>query len=145
MTHNYQITGMTCISCEAKVKTALLTLPDIESVEVSKEKNEGIISMSKHIAISDLQQAIGGAGSKYQITATHHSEVAEQTKSWFSTYKPILLIFAYITIISTLVSFQNSEFNIHNFMNVFMAGFFITFSFFKMLDRAKPFYTLTII
>jgi copper chaperone CopZ len=133
MTHTYQISGMTCGSCEAKVKSALFTLPDVTNVEVTR--TTATITMDKHISLNDLQNAISAKGN-YTISATQHNEIAEQTKSWFATYKPLLLIFFYITLVSVLVSIniQQSTFNIHNFMNVFMAGFFLTFSFFKLLD-----------
>jgi copper chaperone CopZ len=133
MTHTYQISGMTCGSCEAKVKSALFTLPDVTNVEVTR--TTATITMDKHISFNDLQNAISAKGN-YTISATQHNEIAEQTKSWFATYKPLLLIFFYITLVSVLVSIniQQSTFNIHNFMNVFMAGFFLTFSFFKLLD-----------
>lgn len=133
MTHTYQISGMTCGSCEAKVKSALLTLPDATNVEVTR--TTATITMEKHIALSELQKAIAAKGN-YTISATLHNEIAEQTKSWFATYKPLLLIFFFITLVSVLVSFniQQSTFSIHNFMNVFMTGFFLTFSFFKLLD-----------
>jgi copper chaperone CopZ len=133
MTHTYQITGMTCGNCEAKVKTALISLPDIESAEVSKATGTATITMSKHIALSDLQKAIAIKGN-YTISAQHHSEAAEQTKSWFATYKPILLIFAYITVIASIASFHNGIIHAMHFMQIFMAGFFLTFSFFKMLN-----------
>lgn len=131
MTHTYQIRGMTCGSCEAKVKSALLTLPDVNNVEVTR--TTATISMGKYIALSDLQKAIGEKGN-YKITAEHNSEAAEQAKSWFVTYKPILLIFAYITTISLLIQFTNHHFMPMQWMQHFMAGFFLTFSFFKMLN-----------
>lgn len=131
MTHTYQISEMTCGSCEAKVKSALLTLPDVTNVEVTR--TTATISMDKHIALSELQKAIGAKGN-YTISAEHHSEMAEQTKNWFETYKPILLIFAYITVISFIASFHNGAIHAMHFMQVFMAGFFLTFSFFKMLN-----------
>ncbi|MES1224983.1 MAG: cation transporter [Bacteroidota bacterium] len=134
MTHSYQITGMTCSGCEAKVKGSLLALPDVTTIELSKESNSATITMEKHISLKELQQAIGGTDSKYRISASHHSEVAEQTKSWLLTYKPLLLIFTFITGISILTSFKNGQFLEMQFMNHFMAGFFITFSFFKLLD-----------
>ncbi len=134
MTHTYNISGMTCANCEAKVKSELFTLPDVTSAEVSKEKGTATITMSKHIALSDLQKAIGGENGKYKITAAHHNEVAEQTKSWFAIYKPILLIFAYITGIASIASFHNGTIHAMHFMQFFMAGFFLTFSFFKMLN-----------
>lgn len=136
MTHTYQLTGMTCSSCEAKVKSSLLMLPNVTAVEVSKDANTATITMDKHISITSLQDAIGGSGSKYQIAATHHNEVTEQAKNWFTTYKPILLIFFYITLISGISSFSNSPFGGKGaaFMQYFMAGFFLVFSFFKMLN-----------
>jgi copper chaperone CopZ len=36
MTHKYQVTGMTCSSCEAKVKSSLLMVENVISVEVGK-------------------------------------------------------------------------------------------------------------
>lgn len=134
MTHTYQLTGMTCSGCENKVKSKLLILPDVTSVEVSKDTNSATISMDKHIGLDALQRALGGAESKYQIAATAHSEVLEETKSWAATYKPILLIFGYVTAISLVVSWQDGTLNFMTFMQIFMAGFFLTFSFFKMLN-----------
>lgn len=131
MTHTYQITGMTCGSCEAIVKSALLNLPDVTNAEVTR--TTATITMEKHIALSELQKTIGEKGN-YIIAATQHSEVAEQTKSWFATYKPILLIFAFITGISIITARMQNEIHWMQCMNNFMAGFFLTFSFFKLLD-----------
>ena len=134
MTHTYQLTGMTCSGCENKVKSNLLILPDVTAVEVSKDANTATVSMDKHIDLDTLQQALGGTDSKYQISAAHHNETLEETKSWAETYKPILLIFGYVTAISLVVSWQDNAINFMVFMRVFMAGFFLTFSFFKMLN-----------
>jgi len=134
MTHTYQLTGMTCGGCENKVKSNLLVLPDVTAVEVSKDTNSATISMDKHISLDTLQQALGGAESKYQIAATAHNEALEETKSWIETYKPILLIFGYVTTISLVASWHEGVINLMMFMRIFMAGFFLTFSFFKMLN-----------
>ena len=131
MTHTYKVTGMTCGSCEAEVKSSLLMLPNITEVEVSKDNQTVTISMDKHIALSTFQNALD---KKYSITAIEHNEAAEQAKSWFSTYKPILLIFGYITAIAIISATHQDTFHWMQAMNVFMAGFFLTFSFFKMLD-----------
>ena len=134
MTHTYQLTGMTCTGCEAKVKSNLMTLSEVTSVETSKETNTATISMNKHIALSDLQEAIGGKESKYQISVMQHNEVAEQAKSWFEAYEPILLIFFYITMVTVLVQISNQTFDWMQAMRHFMVGFFLVFSFFKMLN-----------
>ena len=131
MTHQYQITGMTCSSCEAKVKSALMTIENVTSVEVSKETNSATITMDKHIALSDFQNALDN---KYQISALNHSEINEQAKSWIETYKPILLIFFYISLITILIQQENVDFNLMEAMQHFMAGFFLVFSFFKLLN-----------
>lgn len=131
MTHTYNVTGMTCGSCEAKVKGSLLTVLGVTEVEVSKEKQSATISMEKHIPLSVLQQALP---EKYTITAENHNETTEQAKSWLATYKPILLIFGYVTAVAIIAAAQQGGFNWMQGMNTFMAGFFLTFSFFKMLD-----------
>ncbi len=134
MTHTYQLKGMTCTNCEAKVKSSLLMLPDVTQVEVSKVNSTATITMGKHISLNNLKHALLNAGEKYQISASHHSEVTEQTQSWFATYKPIIIIFAYITTVSFITAQMNNQIHWMQFMNSFMAGFFLTFSFFKMLD-----------
>ena len=131
MTHTYKVTGMTCGNCEAKVKSSLLMLPNVTGVEVSKDNQSAIISMDKHIALPIFQNALD---KKYSITAMEHNETEEQAKNWLSTYKPILLIFAYVTTIAIIAATHNNSFDWMQAMNVFMAGFFLTFSFFKMLD-----------
>jgi copper chaperone CopZ len=131
MTHTYKLTGMTCVSCEAKVKSALLTVENITNVAVSKDLETATITMDKHIALSDLQKVLD---KKYQITAINHSEITEQTKSWFETYKPILLIFFYIILVTSLVQIKNTNFDFMEAMRHFMSGFFLVFSFFKLLN-----------
>ena len=131
MTHTYKLTGMTCSSCEAKVKAALLTIENVTNVSVSKDLENATITMDKHIALSDLQKVLDN---KYQIAAINHNEVAEQTKSWFETYKPILLIFFYITVVTIVVQTQNNQFDFMQAMRHFMSGFFLVFSFFKLLN-----------
>ena len=131
MTHNYRITGMTCSGCEAKVKSSLLMLPDITGVEVSKEEQSATITMDKHVPLSVLQNALD---EKYTINASEHNERAEQSKDWFATYKPVLLIFLYITGITLAIQFTNEHFNLMVWMQHFMAGFFLVFSFFKLLN-----------
>lgn len=131
MTHTYKLTGMTCSSCEAKVKSALLTIENVTNVTVSKDLENATITMDKHIALSNLQKVLDN---KYQIAAINHNEVAEQTKSWFETYKPILLIFFYIIVVTTLVQTQNNQFDFMQVMRHFMSGFFLVFSFFKLLN-----------
>lgn len=48
------------------------------------------------------------------------------------SYKPIYMIFGYLIVINFLISYNTKTWD--NFMPNFMAGFFLIFSFFKLLD-----------
>jgi len=138
MKHTYKITGMTCSSCEEKVTSSLLQVENITSVTVSKDTELAIITMDKHVPLNDLKIALG---TKYNIETTLDEEMNEEEKSWFSTYKPILLIFIYIAIVTTIMAFETMKSSqisttdmAMKWMNHFMGGFFLTFSFFKLLN-----------
>ena len=131
MTHTYNITGMTCNNCVAKIKSELIKMPDVLSAEVSLENKNATIEMSKHISTSELQQAI--SPNKKYVIAENNIEIKEETKSFVQNYKPILLIFLYITLISSVITFSY-QLNFHDWMNLFMAQFFLAFSFFKFLN-----------
>lgn len=138
MTHTYQINGMTCNGCVAKVKSELLKIGDVTNADVQLNEPQAIITMQTHIPLQTLQQALSKAGnytiSQDESHAEHYVEETAETKSWLQTYKPLLLVCAFITGISLLTSFNNDAISWKEWMNHFMAGFFITFSFFKFLD-----------
>lgn len=134
MNVTYKITGMTCVSCETKVKSSLLSLIDVTEVEVKKETNSASISMEKYISLNTLQASLGGESGKYQISLINTNETVGQVKNWFETYKPILLVFGFITGISVLVQVVSGTFDWMLWMNHFMAGFFLVFSFFKFIN-----------
>ena len=68
MKHTYHIEGMTCSGCEAKVKKDLASIANVTEVEVSKEQKLATLTMSKHVELEVLQNALGGKDSKYQIS-----------------------------------------------------------------------------
>lgn len=136
MTHTYNISGMTCNGCVAKAKSELLKLGDIMQADVQLSSPQATITMQKHIPLRELQDALNKAGN-YTITASQHEAqhtAGEETTSWFNTYKPILLIAAYITGATLLVEAARGAFNMEAWMSNFMAAFFLVFSFFKLLD-----------
>jgi hypothetical protein len=76
----------------------------------------------------------------YQLSEVKNSPIAADNisdkTSWFATYKPLILVFAYILLVCACVEIANGSFVLHRFMPNFMAGFFLVFSFFKLLDLA---------
>jgi copper chaperone CopZ/uncharacterized membrane protein YphA (DoxX/SURF4 family) len=139
MKHTYQISGMTCQGCKAKVNFLLSAVTGIKTVEIDLENGEATLEMDKNIAFQELKDALKDYP-KYQLSEKAVAQsinpfvAAEEQKSWFQTYKPILIIFGYVSVISIIAGSQKPYFDTMMAMRVFMAGFFITFSFFKMLD-----------
>ena len=132
---------MTCGNCLAKAKSALLKIGDITATEVQLSDPQATITMSKHVPVSVLQEALTKAGN-YAISEANgsmhqnaqvNSNTSETAGSWLVTYKPVLIIAAYITGISLLIE-SKYGFSTERWMQHFMAGFFIVFCFFKVLD-----------
>ena len=138
MTLTYQIEGMHCVSCIAKVKSELLNLGDVTEAEVQLKSPQATISMAHHIPITTLQEAIDKAGkftiSGVEATDQHEIQIQPEAKSWLVTYKPLLIAFAYITGIAILTAWSSDGIKWMPWMNNFMGGFFIALSFFKLLD-----------
>ena len=137
MTHTYNITGLTCNGCVAKAKSTLLKFGDITSADVQLAAPQATLIMQKHIPVTVLQEALNKV-SNYTITEAdggmHKGMAAEENASWLATYKPILIIGIYITITTLLIETAGSGFVWKNWMQNFMAGFFLVFSFFKLLN-----------
>ena len=133
-TTNYAITGLTCNNCVAKVHSTLT--PFADSVEVTLKPPQVRLTGQKE-SIETLNSVLKNIGN-YQIDAEilpeNHAETSDDEKSFFVTYKPLILVFSYILLVTLAVEVVNGSFELHRFMPNFMAGFFLVFSFFKMLD-----------
>ncbi len=138
MVHTYTIKGMTCGSCVARVKNELLKLGDIISANVQLQTPQATLEMSRHVSTATLQQAVEKAG-HYSIaeaeggmmTKTHTaSDIAKEKNSYF----PIFLIFGFIAGVTLLVQITKYSFSWLQWMPQFMAGFFLVFSFFKLMN-----------
>lgn len=158
--HTYDISGMTCQACVKRVQSALA--PFAEQIEVSLNPGRAVL----HNSTADIAQLVTALeNSHYSIgevvdpsvlipklsvvVSTHIAPPASIKASsqsaadiqtglgWFATYRPLLLILAYLLVASVLVQLSNGGLNSvhwHETMRYFMAGFFLVFSFFKLLD-----------
>lgn len=143
MTHTYQVEGMTCGGCVAGVTKKLENVSGVKSVQVSLEDKEAIIDMEQHIDVSKLQEALGEG--KYTIQEKKEKMESKKTSSstewndfeeksdWQRLY-PLFLIFAYLTGTVLLIEWTMGEWDGMRAMQHFMGGFFLIFSFFKLLD-----------
>lgn len=139
MKHTYQVTGMTCSGCQYKVQHLLSQVEHVQEATVDLAKGEVNVQMESHISTSTLQAALKDYP-KYQLTdapfiaSAISGNVESETRSWFETYKPIVLIFAYVFTVSIIAGSTVLGFDSMVAMRVFMAGFFLVFSFFKLLN-----------
>ena len=65
----YNIEGMHCEKCVARVKKALEALPGVRAAKVSLEKNNAIVKMDEEIADEALVQAVEAEGFKASVPA----------------------------------------------------------------------------
>ena len=161
MIHTYKINGMHCGSCVGRVQEALQGIEGVRKVAVSLQPQEAVVSMNQHIDTAVLDRAVKKAGAysltdEVQVIDTmggqtgqrpHKIDVmtapAPQTVAGVAddlaepsvtTYKPLLLILAFILGVTVLVEVRMGTFSGMRAMSTFMAGFFLLFSFFKLLD-----------
>jgi hypothetical protein len=110
-------------------------LSGVTNVKAASTKKEVVVEMQEHVPTEILQKALK-AYPKYQLhegRVMHAETEQDEARSWFAVYKPVLLIFALITVVTLIIEGQGS-FSWMHWMNNFMGGFFLTFSFFKLLD-----------
>ena len=136
MTHVYTVTGMTCSGCKASVEKAIQSIDSVTDVSVNLEQSEAVVSMTDHISIKKLQDALSD---KFQIFETNTSknlfdtiDIPENNSSQLRQLFPLFLIFGYIITIAILLNIRAWETS--NFMLDFMGLFYFVFSFFKLLD-----------
>jgi copper chaperone CopZ len=131
------MTGMTCNNCVARVQSTLA--PYAEAVEVTLDPPQVKLTNQK-LEISALNEILESAGNYKigtEVSKSSNTQVSINTEfltESIATYKPLILVFAYILGVTVLVELANGEFGLHRFMSNFMAGFFLVFSFFKLLD-----------
>ncbi len=127
---------MTCGGCLSKVREALLGVQGITRAEVSLAPPQAVVTMTSHVNTPVLAQAVANAGhfvltDGHEAAATLAAPTAEEEAA---SFRPIYLLFAYITGAATLMELVHGGFEPMRWMGAFMAVFFLTFSFFKMLD-----------
>jgi cation transport ATPase len=157
----YPLTGLHCNACVGRVAKALAPLAD--AVQVSLSPMQASLS-NPHANLAQLQAAVAQAGAyvlmpnqavaQQNIAQAATESVANASNpSWLATYYPLLLIALYLLLGSLLLQvglhaasmgepmglFMHlgmglSSVTVDETMRYFMAGFFLVFSFFKLLD-----------
>ncbi|MBC7709840.1 MAG: heavy-metal-associated domain-containing protein [Rhizobacter sp.] len=140
MDKTYTLSGMHCGACVARTSKALSGFAD--KVQVTLDPPQAVLrGVHSDASLEVMQIALAGAG-KYtmEIAApTFGANIsgnsgAGDREGFFATYKPLLLIVGFLVGVTWLVHAQTSGRYWHEWMSDFMAGFFLVFSFFKLLN-----------
>jgi copper chaperone CopZ len=137
LSHTYPISGMTCSGCVAAVKFALEKHASVKRVEVTLDPPYATVVLDGAVPPGQLQALLPA---KYRLGPEVVQRQAaplpkeEVQRTWMETYKPLLMVFVFITSVSVLTAFGSGSLNGMMAMRHFMAGFFLVFAFFKLLD-----------
>lgn len=124
---NFTVNGITCNNCVAKLTKLFGEQSGVQEVLVDKEKGQLKLISDKKINASFVGQILLPYP-KYQLAITN--EPADEAYS----FKPLLMIIGFILLIVVLTQINNGQVDWMQSMRFFMGGFFICFSFFKLLD-----------
>lgn len=146
MKKEYTISGMTCGGCVAKVQRTLSNIEGVEEADVQLEYPQAVIHSEVPLNLADVNSILAEKGN-YKISEgkvekklvpmpeiKQEKSVVELPEKSLSTYKPLLLIVAFISGVSLLTQYPFDTFSGMLWMRHFMAGFFIVFAFFKLLN-----------
>lgn len=137
-------TNLNCGSCVAAVKPHLDNEPAIHRWSVdTADPNKVLTVEGEGLTAEAIERHVAHAGFKVMgkleestadVDSTQAAPTTAKGKSLLATYRPLLLVFAYLIGIVVVVEFAAGHFNWMRAMANFMGGFFIAFSFFKLLN-----------
>lgn len=125
------IAGISCMSCVSKIEKALYSNTAIKQVTINKENGAAILKGNSLPHLDIITDLIESAGN-YTVGAT--SKTPEASTKSDRSYKPLVIIALYLLGTTLLIEVSSVGFLWHRWMSNFMAGFFLVFSFFKILD-----------
>jgi copper chaperone CopZ len=140
MDKTFTLSGMHCGACVGRATKALSGFAD--KVQVTLDPPQAVLrGVHSDASLEVMQIALAGAG-KYTMVAALPSFAgnaqgdsgASDSVGFFATYKPLLLIVGFLLGVTLLVHAQSPGRHWHEWMSEFMAGFFLVFSFFKLLN-----------
>jgi copper chaperone CopZ len=131
----FPISGMTCGSCAAKVAARLREHPDIATAEVTAEPPLARITTTTPFSGEALDEWLRPLG-KYHVVSSAPDSGAQDAAppKTAETYRPLVILLGYLILVVAAAAVAEGHFNLATSMRWFMGGFFIAFSFFKMLD-----------
>ncbi len=136
-------TNLNCGSCVAAVKPYLDNDSAIRRWSVdTADPNKVLTIEGDDVPAEAVARGLASAGFKVlgqlddaASTQQNHAPVeAAEERSFLATYRPLLLVLGYLSGVVALVEITAGPLDAMRVMANFMGGFFVVFSFFKMLN-----------
>jgi copper chaperone CopZ len=135
-------TNLNCGSCVAAVKPFLDQDPTIQNWSVdTNDPNKVLTVQGSNLSREQIERDVSQAGFKVlgeiaplALPMTQMVATEPERRSFLETYRPLLLVFGYLVGVVAIVEISSSRFEPMRAMTHFMGGFFLAFSFFKMLN-----------
>lgn len=138
-----KLKGMHCPACVERLTAAFSKAPGVKSAHVTLSPPEAHLETEGSVPPETLDAAARSAGNYSVVrdpspalsTGESHQHIEESgTPAKAPSLYPLILIVAYIAGTVALAAWARATWNWHTLMLDFMAGFFLVFSFFKLLD-----------
>lgn len=137
----FAVTGMHCQACVTKIQSALSAISGVANAHVTLNPPRARVTRKSSVSNVDLRRAIQSAGD-YDLALPDASAVEHEAETTSPSPEnepqeslyPLLLIVSFIAAVTLLIAIRSGNFDWTEMMGNFMAGFFIVFGFFKLLD-----------
>jgi copper chaperone CopZ len=145
-----RIDGMHCDGCATKIREAVQRLDGVRKIEVDRSRARADVTVDDEIDAKSISRsivdAIRGAGDYSASLVDEDGRGASEEPSDAAgaprdadaepgeSIYPLILIVGYIAGTVILVAWATGDWSAGALMRHFMAGFFLVFSFFKLLD-----------
>ncbi|MEM8737611.1 MAG: MauE/DoxX family redox-associated membrane protein [Planctomycetota bacterium] len=141
----YLLSGMHCGSCTEKIEAALRGVEGVIDVRITRNPSRAYLTADRLIDTETLQRALTAEGdyrlaevdpADRSIHETEGERPLTEEKQPAERLYPLFLIVAYLLGVVVLIEALSDSPSWARGMRHFMAGFFLVFSFFKLLDPA---------
>jgi len=126
-------TNLRCAGCLDAIRPHLNALPGIKSWNVDLERTDKPLTVEGENTDSDqVRTAMKKAG--YELLGEVKEESTPSISEPKPSYYPLVMILVYLLLAAPAAELALGSFDWMRAMRHFMAGFFLIFSFFKLLD-----------
>jgi copper chaperone CopZ len=127
---------MHCGSCVARISSQVKQHPHVETVTVDLAAGQMEVRADASVSDQAIEALVAAAGdytaTPYASEPVPPSTPDERPRRFWTTYRPLLVLVALLALVPAVA--LGDAFTVHAWMRWFMAGFFLSFSYFKLLD-----------